>query len=319
MRKNISYILTLICVIFISVFIHFYIINKREGYMQKSCPDINTLSNTMITDTTLRAIQNINTNGVDSTIQGLMNYTENTVGPALYQIIPFFINIDKFNMLITKNTNFFYDLFENPNLKDSDFLVLYGSYNALKFSLHNIRMAILNINVNINTQSNIPICRNIVIDDIKSWNNHFYTNCNAYVNTFKKVLDNINNTSNVLPNEKLFQGLVDQFTNNYNIILNLKQCSNGLFTSLTPENRNIIYPFLDLIRNYAGICINTLNKYFVPALNAKLKDGQKIIQEAPLPIPENKDGPTVSIGPLGDNSLVKVNNSLIQGVGATYS
>jgi hypothetical protein len=181
-------------------------------------------------------------------------------------------------------------------------------------------MIILNINPNIKTQSNIPICRNIVINDVTAWNNYFNNTSNKFVNTFKKILDNINETDNVFPKEDLFKSYVDQFTNSYNIILNIKKCSNGLFIDLTPDNKQIIYPFLDLIREYVVICINTLNKYFVPALNKKLKDGQKIIVDSSVII-DTTGGPIVPMGQLGDDSLVPfpLGSKIIQGVGATTS
>lgn len=320
MKKNMNYIIILISVILISVFMNQYIIKKKEGYVNLSCPEIISIANTLSNDNTLRAIQTINSTGIDGSASGRMNYTDNSIGPALSQIIQFFIMVDTFNILMDNRPKFFFDLFENPNLKDDDFIVLYNSYHSLIFALHNIRMTIINININKTSTSKIPICYNINIGDITSWYNYYNTNANKYVNTFKAILENINNNTNtVMPTNDVFQMYVDQFTNSYKMIKNVKECSKTLLSNLTPNNKDIVYPFLNLIQIYVSNCINKINTTFVPALNLKLKNGQQIITPSvPYIIPENKDGPVVKVKSLGDSNLINTNNSLIQGIGATY-
>jgi len=100
----------------------------------------------------------------------------------------------------------------------------------------------------------------------------------------------------------------------------VKQCSDVLLNDLNEDNKKNIYPFLDLIRNYIAFLINLLNLYFVPALNEKLKNGQQIrIEEVPFVMPDTNDQPSIKVKALGDSSLVKLNNSLIQGPGASYA
>lgn len=319
MRKNMNYILGLVSVIFISVFMNQYINKKKEGYVNLSCPEIINMANTLLKGNNLLAIQNINDKGIDGSARGKMKYTDTNVGTALSQIIEFFIRIDTFTLLMDKNPKFFSELFENPKLTDIDFTILYNSYHSFIFALHNIRMTIINININIKSTSRTPICYNISIGDVTSWYDYYNSNANKYINTFRKVLDNVNDTNTTKNTDAVFQIYIDQFTNSYNTILNVKECSKALLGDLTPENKKIIYPFLSLIQNYVTLCINKVNTTFVPALNAKLKNGQKIlIPSVPYIKPENKDGPVVAVTPLGDGGLINTNNSLIQGVGASY-
>jgi hypothetical protein len=181
-------------------------------------------------------------------------------------------------------------------------------------------MSIININPNIKTQLKIPICKNLNFVNPNTILNDYKPNTKKYVNTFKKILDNINNTNNTLPSDEVFQTYVTSFTDCYNNILITKQCSNILLNDLKQDQKEIIYPFLDLIRNYIAFLINLLNLYFVPALNEKLKNGQQIrIEEVPFIMPDTKDHPSIKIKSLGDDSLVKLNNSLIQGPGASYA
>lgn len=318
MKKNTKYIIGLISIICISVFISEYTTIKKEGYVTNSCVDLTNMVNSLLSVVNQNRIIDINTNGID--YNTIHEYADT---PLLFQIVQFFIFMDTFNLLLQKNPNFFIDIFENTNLTDIDFNVLYKSYDTILFSLHNIRMIIININIDpkMKTQSRIPICKNINID-IKQWNNEYYNNANKYVNTIRKILDNIKNkNNNVSSNDNSFQNYIDQFTDVYNSIINIKNCSDVMFRNLSPNIQAIIYPLLDLVSIYVSNCIQTINKHFVPALNAKLKDGQKIkIQETVYKPPQSQDTSKSSVPntPLTGGSTLNT-TALISGIGSTTS
>lgn len=319
MKKNINYMIGLISVIGICALINGFQSNK-EGYAEKSCVDLNS-STVYFKDNLIDVLKSIMEGGIDETNYSMV-FKKEDVGPVVSITVQHLVNIDKFTAFLKSSPNFFTDLFNNQSLQDPDFIVIYNFYNSFNFALHTVRMILIKVNSNLPYKGSkkIPIC-NLQPIDVKSMNDSYNKQAKVIVNSMKKVLDNINKTKNVPPDLEVSDSFVNVMTDTYGAIMDINKCSQYVFKSFQPQQLDVIFPFLDLIRMYCSNFSTLMAKHVVIPLNYKLKNGQiRIKPEAPKP-PTNDGASSVptSSALVSPTGTLANTNALFIGPGATYA
>jgi len=317
MKKNINYIIGLISVICICVLMNKYK-SKKEGFNEISCVAMN--SSSMLTDKSIQGMQSIMQDGIDAD-NYTQEYSTSKVGPFLSMIVTHLVNIDKFTAFLNSKPTFFTDLFNNQNLQDPDFIIIFNFYNSFNFALHTIRMTIIKVNSNkpYNGNRKLPISSGISID-VKHTNDYYNNNAKIIVNSMQRILDNINNnTKNTAVD--ILDAFAINMSDTYVAIMSIDKCSQYLLKDTAQQQLDIIFPFLDLIRMYCYNLSTLLAKHIVIPLNYKLKNGQiRIKPEVPKPL-TNDGGSSVptSSALVSPTGTLANTNALFIGAGATYA
>lgn len=231
-----------------------------------------------------------------------------------------------FEGLMNVYPDFFKELFKNTDINDNDFLIIYQFYNKIEEALIDLNMTMFMIDYKAKTTVSLPTPPLFQQEVKKYVFNGVNTHIKRLISIMNGVIYKLNykkeyNSENIDTNIKA-NGIADLFLT----ITDLKKCSyeaynskSNLFADVAPNHKKEIFPFLHYIRMYLQMFFKSLQKHLVPALNEKLKDGQKIpIREVPNEIPQNPNSPSVTAdAPIGAG--VPSTNALVQGVGATYA
>jgi len=321
MKKNIIYIIGLLCIICVTILIDSYLM-KIEGFgdVTINC-DMLITSVREFTFQNLSEIDKINTSGV--TGQGTLNN--------------FFIMIDSLTDFIStkrKNdkgelVNIFDIIFDDPQIKDEDFITIADSYKQFIIFLNNITMVIIQINPTLRATINIPVYKGVIPitdDRFNEIKKSIKENNKSIMRTIRNALNQINkrNPSNSISTDpmadtmaKLFHSIRNVKLQCKNIMPNINMNYNSKSSNIPPSR--IVYPFLSLIHNYVVHIIRTVNINFVPALNKKISNGAFRIEVFDLPTPlfMSPGIPPTADKPLpANNSSNNIVNALVPGPSA---
>lgn len=306
MNKNTQYIVGLISIICISVVINTYLTDKKDGFTT-DCNEIKTsiLRYCNTSDYFMKLLKSIESN---KKIDYSLTYASDNEGISFILALIFLIDI--FNLCINQYPNLFIDLFENKSITDEDFIVMYDFYNVVKDILQNAYFTLLKIDYKSRSKIMLPISN---VSTLTINNKDLLEGISMDIKRNISVMQKI---SNKIYGKQHFQmdakdddaGIVNMFDEIYSGVKVLKQCKLNLSSSIPEPRRKLVFTFLKLIRTYIKIVYDSMDKYIAPALNNKLKNGQKIPPiDRRMDIEENPNGATVSI----DTELAPANSSIL--------
>ena len=317
MNKNTNYIIGLISIICISVVINGCMKKTKEGYTEMTCSQWKKA---------ISEYFNKNPNAiktVDAINKGKNPEIYNSDrGDVLQLIILCMYLVGGFDNVMNSYPNFFNDLFNNTEITDSDFIILKNAYNLLNTVLIDLLTTLLAIDYR--GESVAAISPIQIVD--KQFTDNIFNGVNGNIKILLLNLEavvltiqNPKDTNQVSSNGISMEG-VNAMADIYFGIENITECARSnaadLFSDVNPNNKKKIFPFLRLIRDYIYKLANSINTYFVPALNAKLKEGQiKIITLPPPPPPTNPKAKEVVVDQSSSSGGITFGNPLLQGVG----
>lgn len=276
MKNNITFIIGLLCIILVTVMIDSVCI-KQEGFATINCAElINMIDVLLQNPDVIKQMDTVNKSGMSD--ESIRNGNEMGI---------FFVAIDIIHGIIQVYPNIFNDIFNNPTLSDADFIVMANFYIRFIYFINNIRMIIILINPTLPTinQKPIPVTKNMEIINSKTEYDTFISNVNLeihnMIDTLQSILNKINGYNTISSNTNVKMETVDNVSNIFVLVRDTKKICKGIKTILDnmPDNRlDIVSPYMNLINEYMKHIINVLNNTFVPALNAKIKDGAYRIQ-----------------------------------------
>ena len=299
MKKNTKFIIGLICIIGISVVINGYITNTKEGFENASCSEIKKMIETYFntSDYFMKLLDKIL-----YVINSKQKIDVSIIDDSDNQILSFIIScmflIETFNLIIAQYPSLFTDLFENKEITDTDFVVIYQFYNIVNEILQKINFTLLRITYKTRYLINLPITNvaTVKIDNATILKN---TNSNIknIITVMQKISDNINSITGVtITKDDIYYNDVKTFMLFNDTVNTLKNCDLDIMQTISDNKKKRIYPFLKLIQKYVKNLSNSMNTYIAPALNKKLKDGQKIytVDKSTKPT-VNENGPSVPV------------------------
>jgi len=318
MKKNITYIIGLLCIICVTILIDSYLM-KIEGFgdVTINCDKLIT-SVREFTFQNLSEMDKINTTGV--------------TGPGTLSNL--FIFIDSFNNFIAtkrKNEkgeliNIFDIIFDDPQLKDDDFITIADLYKQFIILFNNVTMIILLINPTLPATINIPVYKSVqpVTDaEFNQFKASIKENSKSIIKTIRNALNQINkkNPTNSISTDPVADMIAQLFFSIKNVKLQCKNIMpnidvnyNSRYSTIPPSS--IVYPFLNLISNYVIHIIRTINVNFVPALNKKISNGAFRIEVFDLPSSVSMTpgiAPSIDKPVPANTSTVGAVNSLVTG------
>jgi hypothetical protein len=259
-------------------------------------------------------------NGINSKQKIDVSILQDSDNEELSFIISFMFLIDTFNLILAQYPTLFTDLFENKEITDPDFVVIYQFYNIVNKILQDINFTLLKITYKTRYVLNLPITN---VASVKIDNTTILNRTNSIIKNvitiMQKISENINSITGItITKDDIYYNDVKSFILFYDTVKTLKSCDLDIMKNIPDNKKERIFPFLKLIQKYVKSLSNSMNKYIAPALNRKLKDGQKIpiIDISTKPI-ENEDGPSVPVedGLGSSTGGFGIESKLISGVG----
>jgi hypothetical protein len=321
MKKNTKYIIGLICIIGISVVINGYIKNTKEGFENASCSEINKMIETYFntSDYFMKFLDKV-FNGINSKQKIDISIVQDSDNQVLSFIISFMFFIDSFNLILAEYPTVFIDLFENKEITDADFVVIYQFYNIVNKILRDINFTLLRITYKTRYLINLPITN---VTSLKIDNATILNKTNSVIKNvitiMQKISENINSITGItITTNDIYYNDVKSFILFYDTVKTLKNCDLDIMKNIPDNKKERIFPFLKLVQKYVKNLSNSMNKYIAPALNRKLKDGQKIpIIDISTKPTVNENGSSVPVGDgLGSSTGgFGIESKLISGVG----
>jgi hypothetical protein len=309
MKNNTTFIIGLICIIWVTVILDSSFI-KKEGFVAIDCTALlNIINETLQNTEIIKQMDTINKTGING------QFTELNL---------FFSLVDIMDGILKTYPKTFEDIFSSPKISDDDFIVFANSYTQFIYFLNNIRMIIILINPTFPATIKIPITKNLVIINSKTEYAKFISDVNTnntnVVDTLQSILNKINKYNIISSNTNVDLTTVELISNVFHVIRDTKRICKGIkeiLSNMDDYRLEIVSPFMNLISDYMKHIINLLNYYFVPALNAKIKDGAFRIQideisqlsasnvgVSPIIDKANPSAPTVNIGSLLTQGLI---------------
>jgi len=248
---------------------------KKEGFATNCTELINMINTSLQNPDVITLMDTINKSGISGN-----NFDLQVFGF-------YFIVIDITYAIIQTYPNIFNDIFSNTALSDADFIVMANFYIRFIYFINNIRMIIILINPTLPTinKKPIPVTKGIQIINSKKEYDIFISNVNSsmhnIVDTLQSILNKISGFNTISSNTDVSMYTVDTVSNIFVIVRDTKRICKGIKNILSNMDDNrleIVSPYLNLINEYMKHTINILNNTFVPALNAKIKDGAYRIQ-----------------------------------------